>query len=281
MLGTRSPVRPLAVSDRDAALELCARRPDHHVFVAARLIEAARTGSMHGALGYREDGRLVSVCWASANVSPVELTPPAAVAYADRIRRWRSRSASVLGPRQDVEVLWDELSPNWGPPRTRRTHQPVMTATLPPSAYGIDPDPRVRPARRDEVDAVLPAAAHMFTAEIGYPPYTSNPRAYRASLAELIARGHTYVAVEHGQVIFKADIGSLALGHAQLQGVWLAPSLRGQGLAVPLLAAVVEQIMIGIAPVVTLYVNDFNAAARATYERLGFRTTGEFSTILL
>ena len=63
--------------------------------------------------------------------------------------------------------------------------------------------------------------------------------------------------------------------------MWLTPRLRGKGLAVPMLASVLEQVMLGPAPLVTLYVNDFNAAARATYERLGFREVGEFSTVLL
>ncbi|MBD3782682.1 MAG: GNAT family N-acetyltransferase, partial [Micrococcales bacterium] len=117
--------------------------------------------------------------------------------------------------------------------------------------------------------------------EIGYRPYSGSSRGYRASLAGLVARGHTFVVVEDGEVVFKTDIGSLALGCAQLQGVWVAPHLRGHGHAVPMLAAVLEQVMAGDAPLVSLYVNDFNAAARATYERLGFRQVGEFSTVLL
>jgi uncharacterized protein len=50
---------------------------------------------------------------------------------------------------------------------------------------------------------------------------------------------------------------------------------------VPMLASVVEQVMVGPAPLVTLYVNDYNTSARATYERLGFREVGEFATVLL
>ena len=127
----------------------------------------------------------------------------------------------------------------------------------------------------------MPAAAHMFEGEIGYPPYTGSGTAYRSALLALIDRGHTYVVVEDGQVIFKADVGSLALGCAQLQGVWLAPHLRGRGLAVGLMASVVEQVMATRAPWVTLYVNDFNASARATYAKVGFDEVGSFATVLL
>ncbi|KGN31912.1 acetyltransferase [Knoellia sinensis KCTC 19936] len=281
MLRTRTPVRSLTRSDVDDALELCSRNVAAHVFVAARILESVPSGSIASAMGVREDGRLTSLCWASANIVPVESTPASRRLYAERVRRWRGRVASLLGPREEVVDLWDTLEPHWGAARATRAHQPLLSTSTPPSALGVVPDPRVRPARADEVDLVLPAAEHMFTAEIGYAPYTGSPRGYRGSLAALIARGHTYVVVEDGEVIFKTDIGSLALGCAQLQGVWLAPRLRGQGLAVPMLAAVMEQVMAGPAPMVSLYVNDFNTPALATYRALGFAPIGEFTTILL
>ena len=60
----------------------------------------------------------------------------------------------------------------------------------------------------DRLDLVLPAAEHMFTAEIGYPPYRGNDRGYRASLSSLAARGHTFVVLEKGRVvIFGAGAG--------------------------------------------------------------------------
>lgn len=281
MLRTRSPVRPLSLADRDDALELCARDLPRSVFVAARVLEGARTGSLGSVLGHRVDGALTSLCWSSANIVPVATTEESRPAFAERVRRWRGRCASVFGPRDEVEGLWAHLEPHWGPPRAIRVRQPLLVAHRPPSTLGVPLDERVRPARPDEVDLVLPAAEHMFTAEIGYPPYTGSGRGYRASLSALIARGHTFVVVEDGEVIFKTDVGSLALGAAQLQGVWLTPRLRGQGLAAPMLASVVEQVMLGPAPLVTLYVNDFNTAARATYAHLGFREVGEFATVLL
>ena len=281
VLRTRSPVRPLSLADRDDALAVCAQDVPAGVFVAARIVEGARTGSLSAVLGHRVDGELTSLCWASANVVPVGTTAESRSAMAERMRRWRGRCASIFGPRDEVEDLWSHLEPHWGRARARRSRQPLLVADRPPSSLGVDLDPRVRPAVPADLDLVLPAAEHMFTAEIGYPPYTGNSRGYRGSLAALIGRGHTYVVIEAGEVVFKTDVGSLALGCAQLQGVWLAPRLRGRGLAVPMLASVVEQVMVGQAPLVTLYVNDYNGPARATYARLGFREVGDFATVLL
>jgi len=274
-------VRSLTRSDVDDALELCSRNVPAHVFVAARILESVANGTLSAAMGVREDGRLTSLCWASANVVPVETSAQARILYAERIRRWRGRVASLLGPRDEVVDLWNAVEPHWGAPRAVRAHQPLLATSTPPSVLGVALDPRVRVARADEVELILPAAVHMFTAEIGYAPFAGNSRGYRGSLAALVAQGHTYVVVEDGEVIFKTDIGSLALGCAQLQGVWLAPRLRGRGLAGPMLASVMEQVMAGPAPMVSLYVNDFNAPALATYERLGFAPVGDFTTVLL
>ncbi len=283
MLRTRSPVQTLSSHDRDEALELCARDVAANVFVAARILESGMDSRVGSLMGHRAaDGRLDSACWTSANVVPVALDDETRPAFAERLRRWRPRCASLLGPQEQVMPLWELLAPMWGQPRTVRDDQPLMGTTTPPSRLGVPLDPRVRPARRDEVDLVLPASVHMFTAEIGYPPYTGSARHYRAVLQGLIDHGQTYVIVEDGRVVFKADVGSVALGCAQIQGVWLSPELRGQGLSVPAMAAVVEQVMADHGTAyVTLYVNGFNAPARATYRRIGMEDLGTFSTILL
>lgn len=281
MLRTRTPVSALSSADRDEALELCARDLAANVFVAARILEGVMLSQPGSLLGYREGGRLEALCWSSANLVPVEAGEEALGAFADRVRKWRRNCASILGPAEQVGELWRLLAPAWGPARSVRPHQPLMSTMERPSALGVELDPRVRRARPDEVDIVMPAAAHMFAGEIGYRPYTGSGHAYRGALLSLIERGHTYVIVEDDEVVFKADVGSVALGCAQIQGVWLAPRLRGRGLAAPAMAAVVEQVMDSRAPWVTLYVNDFNESARATYRHVGFEDVGTFSTVLL
>ena len=42
----------------------------------------------------------------------------------------------------------------------------------------------------------------------------------------------------------------------------------------------VELVRRDVAPTVSLYVNEWNAPARAVYQRIGFRETAQFSTIM-
>ena len=98
--------------------------------------------------------------------------------------------------------------------------------------------------------------------------------------AELIAQHRSYARIEDGRVIFKAEIGSVTAAACQVQGVWVDPELRGQGLGVHGMAAVVEHSLRHVAPAVSLYVNDFNLSARAVYRAVGMTEVGTFMSVL-
>lgn len=281
VLRATAPIRALTPGDRDEAIALCARNPAANVFVAARIEEGALYSMPGTLLGVHRERGLVGLAWASANLVPAECDEDAIDAIAQRVRRLRRQCASIFGPAEQVNGLWQRLATQWGPARSVRPSQPLMSTRTRPSRLGIACDPRVRRAEVDEVDVVLPAAAAMFTDEIGYPPFVGSPAGYRAVIAGLIRAGHTYVWIEDGTTLFKVDIGSVGAGAAQIQGVWLTPRLRGRGLAGPLMAAVTEAVLRDIADEATLYVNDFNLPARATYAGLGFVRVGSFMTVLL
>jgi predicted GNAT family acetyltransferase len=81
-------------------------------------------------------------------------------------------------------------------------------------------------------------------------------------------------------VVFKAEIGAVTPLACQVQGVWVPPELRGRGHAAAGMAAVVAHALRAVAPVVSLYVNDFNVPARAAYRRVGFSEAGTFMSVL-
>ena len=274
-------VRPLTAADRDIALELCARDPARNVYVAARILESDLDSARGSLAAYCPAGPVQALCWMTANLVPVECDAAAAVAFAGRVRRHGSQYSSIFGPADQVEELWTTLATAWRPPLDVRWRQPLLVLH-PGDPLGCAPDPRLRPATVDEVDVVAPAAAAMFTEEIGYSPFNDrrSRTAYWHATRSLIARGHSFVVVEGGRVVFKAEIGSVGVGACQVQGVWIDPPSRGRGLAAPAMAAVVEQARERIAPLVTLYVNDYNLPALATYRRVGFTELGRFATIL-
>ncbi len=259
---------------------MCGQDPLRNVFVAARVMEGGLLAS-GSALGVSDDGQLRAVCWTSANIVPVECDDAALEALLPRLRRHRRRASSIFGAAEQVLPLWDRLNRSWGTPRSFRAQQPMLAVTSLPSRCGREIDPRVRPARPDELDLVLPASVSMFTEEIGYPPFTGSDRDYRNMVAHLIAGGHTFVVMENGRVVFKADVGSCALGVAQIQGVWVAPDRRGKGIAVPAMNAVVEHVLATIAPTATLYVNGYNEPALRTYQHAGFEQVATFATVIL
>ena len=145
----------------------------------------------------------------------------------------------------------------------------------------VAPDPLVRRVRPGELDILLPASIAMFTEEVGVSPVgPDGGAAYRARVSELIVARRAFARIEDGQVVFKAEIGSVTPLACQVQGVWVRPELRGRGLAEAGMAAVVAEALRNVAPVVSLYVNDFNLPARAAYRRVGFTETATFASVL-
>jgi uncharacterized protein len=275
-----SSLRLLDNRDRDEALDLCDRDPVVNVFISSRVREAGLEPSRLGAQiwGYQSAGRLTSLCYAGANLVPVAATPPAITAFAGRARLLGRRCSSIVGLAPDTLGLWELLQPYWGRPREIRAVQPVMATSEPPL---VAPDPLVRRVRPDELGILLPASVAMFTEEVGVSPVgPDGGAAYRARVSELIALGRAFARIEDGQVVFKAEIGSVTPLACQVQGVWVRPELRGRGLASAGMAAVVAEALRNVAPVVSLYVNDFNTPARAAYRRVGFAETATFASVL-
>ena len=280
MLRTSAPVRLLERRDLDEVLDLLDRDPVADVFVASRIRGAGLAESRLGAQvwGYGDRGRLESLCYSGANLVPVQAGSEAVRAFAERARRQGRRCSSLVGESGAVQQLWSLLTPSWGRARAVREAQPVMALDGPPV---VAPDPGVRQVRRDEVDVLLPACIAMFTEEIGVSPLAGDGGAlYRARVTELVTQGRAYARIEDGQVLFKAGVGAATSTVCQVQGVWVHPSLRGRGLSVGGTAAVAALARAQVAPVVSLYVNDFNTAARRAYERVGFRQVGTFTSVL-
>ncbi|WP_181009130.1 GNAT family N-acetyltransferase [Streptomyces sp. SM11] len=278
---TQTTTRVLEPSDLGAVLAILESEPVANAFVTSRVqVAGLDPWRLGGEMwGWYADGRLRSLCYSGANLVPICAGPEAVRAFADRARRAGRRCSSIVGPAEPATQLWRLLEPSWGPAREVRANQPLMvTESL---SADVTPDPLVRRIRKDETEIVMPACVAMFTEEVGISPLAGDGGLlYQARVAELIGAGRSFARIDDGKVVFKAEIGAVTPQACQIQGVWVAPEHRGKGLSETGMAAVLRYALADVAPVVSLYVNDYNTPARKAYRRVGFREVGAFMSVL-
>lgn len=277
---TTTTTKVLEPGELDPALEVLDRDPVANAFVASRVgVAGLDPWRLGGEMwGWYQGGHLSALCYAGANLVPICAGPEAVRAFAERARRAGRRCSSIVGPAKPTAGLWSLLEPSWGPAREIRAQQPLMVTR---ALSRVPPDPGVRRVRRDEIDVIMPACVAMFTEEVGVSPLVGDGGLlYQARIAELVSTGRAFARIENGEVVFKAEIGAVTRHVCQIQGVWVHPGHRGRGLSERGMSAVLHYALRDIAPAASLYVNDYNAPARAAYHRVGFSEVGVFMSVL-
>jgi predicted GNAT family acetyltransferase len=271
------------LDDRDlpALLALLDAAPTINVVLAARLaairtLDPERLGG--SVIGLDSSIGLRAACFVGGNLLPVGGDAECWPALVDYLLDTERVCSSIVGSAGTVDALWPALRPAWGSARLVRRSQPLLVTGRPSQ---LAPDPQVRAVGVDELERYLPAAAAMFAEELALTPFEGPTRpTYRLRLAELLAGGRAFARFDRrGEVIFKAEIGAVSRHTCQVQGVWVRPDLRGRGVGTTGMAAVLAAAL-RLAPTVSLYVNEFNGAARRVYERNGMRQVGTLSTVL-
>ena len=270
--------RVSVVRDILAVRQVLDEDPVASCMVASRVAEHGIEPSAIGGELWTRRRATESLCFAGANLIPLRGSPGALNAFADKAMSSARRCSSLVGRAELVLPMWQRLEPVWGPARDVRAHQPLMALkTTPLCAI----DPAVRLVRIDELDAYLVAAIDMFIGEVGIDPRVGDGgRGYRRRVAGLITAGRAWARFDRGEVVFKAEVGSQSPAVGQIQGVWVRPDQRGRGIGTAGTAAVAAAV-VGSGRIASLYVNSFNAVARATYARIGFTEVASFATVLL
>lgn len=271
MIAGRVRVEPLRDAVVPRALAYLSLSPYEHVFLSYLISSGAMRDDVRVAL----DGDAVAGAALLGSHIVLASEPFALPAIAESARDRNERA--IVGPRETVSAYWRLLAPWHRPPRLVRDRQPLMVvdeATLrgAPTA-GVS----VRPARENEWRTVSRNSAAMISGEIEADA-GGDRLDFGAGIQRMIRLGLWWVGERDGRLCFFCNVGAWSEQTAQLQGIWTPPELRERGLATAALAAVCRTLLDRF-PTLSLYVNDFNAPARALYHRLGFRDVGELQTI--
>ena len=262
--------RLLQPADQLALARLCDDQPVRSLLVRGRL--ANQPGVRLA--GVFDDSQLLAVSTTDSVLYASSLDAALATELVAGLRDAELAIGSIAADIATTGHLQEALSVQWGmSPRLVRESQPFLSLSSAVTVSGAELATRVTV---DQLGAYTAAGAKMYAEEVNTAAPT---RSLRRRFEQSIAQGRSFAWAEAGRVLFKCDIAFVVDEVCHLQGVWLDPRWRGQGLAQGLLADVLRAVQAEVAPVVTLYVNDFNAPARALYSSLGFHEVDRFATV--
>jgi len=249
----------------DEILAFCTEEPIERVF----LEDVARRGIARFRAVAGEDG-LAALCYFGANVVPsgrgCEAFAGEAAARATRM---------IIGEAGAVSDLWAAARPVMPEPREDRPGQPVYAIEQPPEGDSSG----LRAASVDDLDLLVPACAATHREELGVDPLERDPESFRLRTVSQIREGRSWLWVEDGTILFKAEASAWTPSAVQLQQVWVDPAVRRQGNATRGLTDLCR-LLLEQTPTVTLFVRPENAPAIRLYEKIGMRRVGTYRSVL-
>ena len=247
-------------------LAFCAREPVERVF----LEDVARRGLGRFVAVDGDDG-LAALCHLGANIVPAG---EGCDRFARRVER--SRARMIIGEERAVGELWEVVQRRLGAPREDRHGQPVFSIEEPPAAG----ESGLRPAKPADLDRLLPACALAHEEELGVNPLARDPDGFRWRTAAQIEDGRSWVWLEDGVILFKAEASAWTPAAVQLQQVWVDPEARRQGYADRALRDLCR-LLLERTPSVCLFVRPENTAALALYRSIGMHHVLDYRSVIL
>jgi len=253
------------VPEFEEILAFCAEDPVERVL----LEDVARRGLGRFA-AVRGGGRLTALCHVGANLVPAG---EGCGAFAEHALRGDSRM--MVGPERAVTELWDAIRERMRAPRDDRPGQPVYAISDPPEPG----DTGLRPATSRDLERLLPACAAAHLEEIGIDPLERDPEGFRWRTRSQIEEGRSWLWLEDGTILFKAEASAWTPSVVQVQQVWVDPSVRGRGNAQRGMRDLCRLLLAHVSHV-CLFVRPENAPAIRVYEAIGMRQVLSYRSVI-
>ncbi len=249
----------------DQILEFCAEDPVERVF-----LEDAARRRLGRFRGLERGGRLEALCHLGANVVP---SGRGCGGFTPAIGGGHARM--LIGEEGAVGDLWEAARGRLPTPREDRPGQPVYAMDVPPEPG----DTALRPATLYDLDLLVPACAAAHELELGIDPLLRDADAFRWRTQAQIEEGRSWLWVDKGTILFKAEASAWTPRAVQVQQVWVDPAARGQGYGHRGMRDLCRYLLTR-APTVCLFVRRENAQAIRVYEAIGMRRTISYRSVL-
>ena len=272
-------VERLANSDAAEVHEFLSQRPIHTVAMLSMIrdngiVSAFNRGTFYGCRDL--NGQLEGVALVG-HATLMETVSDRALAALAQVARECPNTHMIMGEKQRVADFWSHYSETG---RTQRMacREWLFELTLPVGSR--EPIAGLRPATVAEIDIVMPVQAELAYAESGINPMQVDPEGFRERCLRRIEQGRTWVVVENGLLVFKADVISKTPEVIYLEGIWLREDCRSKNLGTRFMSELMRRLLENTKSV-CLLVNETNEWAQGFYRKCGFNFRATYETIFL
>ncbi|MGH9969338.1 MAG: GNAT family N-acetyltransferase [Pyrinomonadaceae bacterium] len=260
-------------------LRFLAQRPLHTVAMTGfiqdnGLVSPLNRGTFYGCRNRR--GELEGVALIGHATLMETKTDRALQAFAELARKCTT-THMIMGEQRRIDEFWGYYSGD-GQAMRRACRELLFELTFPVQVR--EEVPELRLATLQDIDLVMPVHAQMAFEESGIDPMETDALGFRERSVRRIQQGRTWVWIEQGKMIFKADVISDTADVIYLEGVWVAEEKRGAGQGLCCMSQLARNLLQGSMSI-CLLVNENNRAAQAFYERAGFKLRALYDTVFL
>jgi len=222
------------------------------------------------------NGRLEGVALVG-HATLMETVSDRALAVLAQVAQQCANTHMIMGEKERVADFWGHYA---AAGRRQRSAAREWLFELSWPVEAREPVIGLRLATPAELDLVMPVQAELAFAESGVNPLQVDPEGFRNRCLRRIEQGRTWVVVEEGKLIFKADVISRTQQVNYLEGIWVREDRRANNNGLRFMSALMRQLLEDTKSI-CLLVNETNKSALNFYRKCGFHFRATYETIFL
>jgi uncharacterized protein len=272
-------VDQLTSSEEAEVLEFLAQRPIHTVAMMSLIHDNGLESPLNRGTFYgcRDvNGRLEGVALVG-HATLIETVSDRSLAALAQVAQQCSSTHMIMGEKERVADFWGHYAAS-GRHQRRACREWLFELSWPVEAR--EHVKGLRRATAAELELVMPVQAELASAESGIDPMQADRNGFRKRCLRRIEQGRTWVVIEDGKLIFKADVISRTPEVSYLEGIWICEEWRANGSGLRFMSDLMRRLLEETKSI-CLLVNETNKLAQSFYRKCGFHFRATYETIFL
>ena len=274
----KGKAEPLGNSESAEVLAYLERRPIHTAYLAGLIrdngIESAlNRGTFYG---YRNQlGELEGVALIGHATLMESSSDQAIQAFAQTAQHCQSVHLIMFEENQ-IEKFWAGYSIP-GQEMHHAGRQLLFELRWPIEVSKVS---NLRLANIEDLPLLIPVHAEMAREESGVDPREQDADGFCQRYARRIEQGRTWVLIEDGKLVFKAEVLAETPETTYVEGVWVNPEVRRQGYGRRCMSQL-ARMLLWRTKSICLFVNDENEDTQRFYKQAGYHLRSVYDTVFL